>query len=81
MPDKAIVLPAEASIPQLPWPLRNRKAKTFTVCFRYGQRHSIELVLLKLLKYGTKAHKIIDIDLRQFGVQPLPMRYSSKHEF
>ena len=41
----------------------------FSLSFRYGQRHAIELEASKKVAaaIGAKAHKIIDIDLRQFG--------------
>lgn len=37
--------------------------------FRYGQRHDVEIAAASVIaaKAGVAAHKIIDIDLRQFG--------------
>ncbi len=41
----------------------------YSLSFRYGQRHSAELEAAKKVAaaFGATAHKIIDIDLRQFG--------------
>ncbi len=41
----------------------------YSLSFRYGQRHSVELEASKKIAASIKAisHKIIDIDLRQFG--------------
>ena len=41
----------------------------YSLSFRYGQRHSVELECAKkvALHLGAEAHKIVDIDLRQFG--------------
>ena len=41
----------------------------YSLSFRYGQRHAAELdCAVRVAKaLNTKAHKIIDIDLRQFG--------------
>jgi 7-cyano-7-deazaguanine synthase len=41
----------------------------YSLSFRYGQRHSIELEAAKNVArfLGAMEHKIIDIDLRQFG--------------
>lgn len=41
----------------------------YSLSFRYGQRHSVELEASKKVaeSLGAKSHKIIDIDLRQFG--------------
>jgi len=45
----------------------------YSLSFRYGQRHLIELEAAKKIarSLGAKAHKIIDIDLRQFGASAL----------
>ncbi|MFH2057610.1 MAG: 7-cyano-7-deazaguanine synthase QueC [Pseudomonadota bacterium] len=45
----------------------------YSLSFRYGQRHSIELESSKKVAQalGVAAHKIIDIDLRQFGASAL----------
>ena len=41
----------------------------YSLSFRYGQRHSVELECAKkvALHLGICDHKIVDIDLRQFG--------------
>ncbi len=43
--------------------------KIYSLSFSYGQRHSIELEASKKVaaSIGVEAHKIVDIDLRQFG--------------
>ena len=43
--------------------------KPYALSFRYGQRHSVELVAAKGIarKMGVCAHVIADIDLRCFG--------------
>jgi len=48
---------------------RSKNQEIYSLSFRYGQRHSVELEAAKriALSLGAKAHKIIDIDLRQFG--------------
>jgi 7-cyano-7-deazaguanine synthase len=42
---------------------------TYTMSFRYGQRHALELDSAKQIseKMGAKKHVIVDIDLRAFG--------------
>ncbi|HRF91088.1 MAG TPA: 7-cyano-7-deazaguanine synthase QueC, partial [Desulfobacter postgatei] len=48
---------------------RDRGYDIYSLSFRYGQRHSVELECAKKVAchFGTIDHKIIDIDLRQFG--------------
>ena len=48
---------------------KNNGNDIYSLSFRYGQRHSAELDCSKKVAraFGAKAHKIIDIDLRQFG--------------
>lgn len=43
--------------------------KPYTISFRYGQRHSVELDAAKRLadQMGVAGHILVDIDLRQFG--------------
>ncbi|MCG8563544.1 MAG: 7-cyano-7-deazaguanine synthase QueC, partial [Desulfobacterales bacterium] len=43
--------------------------EVYSLSFRYGQRHSVELDCSKKVAahLGASDHKIIDIDLRQFG--------------
>ena len=48
---------------------RNQGFETHTVSFRYGQRHQYELQRAQLIseKLDATSHRIIDIDLAQFG--------------
>ncbi len=48
---------------------KNKGFQIYSLSFRYGQRHSVELeCAVKVAKHlGARAHKIVDIDLRQFG--------------
>ena len=48
---------------------RNQGFETHTVSFRYGQRHQYELERAQLIseKLDATSHRIIDIDLAQFG--------------
>ena len=41
----------------------------YTISFRYGQRHDIELEAAKKVsqRFGAKGHTVIDINLRQLG--------------
>ncbi len=41
----------------------------YTISFRYGQRHAIELAAAHQIadRMGVKRHIVVDIDLRQFG--------------
>ncbi len=55
----------------------------YSLSFRYGQRHSTELECAKKIAkaLGVKAHRIIEIDLRQFGGSALTDDISvPKHE-
>ncbi len=70
MPDKAIVLSSGGIDSTTAMAIAKSEGKDiYSLSFRYGQRHSIELkAAVKIAKaLGAKAHKIIDIDLRQFG--------------
>ncbi|MCK5349801.1 MAG: 7-cyano-7-deazaguanine synthase, partial [Desulfobacula sp.] len=48
---------------------KSRGKKIYALSFKYGQRHFIELEAAKKVarSFGVKTHKIINIDLRQFG--------------
>ncbi|MGI9466444.1 MAG: 7-cyano-7-deazaguanine synthase QueC [Rubripirellula sp.] len=48
---------------------RNEGFETHTVAFRYGQRHQYELQRAQLIseKLNATSHRIVDIDLAQFG--------------
>ncbi|MCP4720223.1 MAG: 7-cyano-7-deazaguanine synthase QueC [Desulfobacteraceae bacterium] len=48
---------------------KDRGNEVYSLSFRYGQRHSTELECAKKIAkaFKAKAHKIVDIDLRQFG--------------
>ena len=48
---------------------RDEGFETHTVAFRYGQRHQYELQRARLLseKFGAASHRVVDIDLAQFG--------------
>ena len=48
---------------------RNQGFETHTVAFRYGQRHQYELQRAQLIseKLNATSHRIVDIDLAQFG--------------
>ncbi|CCK81911.1 7-cyano-7-deazaguanine synthase QueC [Desulfobacula toluolica] len=70
MPDKAIVLSSGGIDSSTAMAIAKSKGKEiYSLSFRYGQRHSIEIKASKKIaqSLGAKAHKIIDIDLRQFG--------------
>ncbi len=70
MPDKAIVLSSGGIDSTTAMAIARSKGRDiYSLSFRYGQRHSVELdAAVKIAKaLGAKAHKIIDIDLRQFG--------------
>lgn len=65
---------------------RNQSYETYALSFRYGQRHQVEVgAAAKVAEHLRAAeHKIIEIDLRQFGKSALtdsievPMRRSEK---
>jgi 7-cyano-7-deazaguanine synthase len=70
MIDKAIVLSSGGIDSTTAMAIAKSKGKEiYALSFRYGQRHSKELeASQKVVKaLGAKAHKILDIDLRQFG--------------
>ena len=70
MPDKAVVLSSGGIDSTTAMAIALSKGKeVYSLSFRYGQRHCVELdAAVKIAKaLGAKAHKIIDIDLRQFG--------------
>lgn len=48
---------------------KDRGFEVYSLSFRYGQRHSVELECAKKVAshLGAGDHKIVDIDLRQFG--------------
>ncbi|MCK4766819.1 MAG: 7-cyano-7-deazaguanine synthase QueC [Desulfobacula sp.] len=48
---------------------KSKGKEIYALSFRYGQRHFIELEAAKKVarSFGVKTHKIINIDLRQFG--------------
>jgi len=48
---------------------KSRGKEIYSLSFRYGQRHAVELEASRKISQalGATAHKIIDIDLRQFG--------------
>lgn len=51
----------------------NKQYEIYAISFNYLQRHSIELIKAKnlLQKYNVKEHKVINIDLRNFGASAL----------
>lgn len=70
MPDKAVVLSSGGIDSTTAMAIAKSEGKDiYSLSFRYGQRHSVELkAAVKIAAMlGAKAHKIIDIDLRQFG--------------
>jgi len=70
MMEKAIVLSSGGIDSTTAMAIAKSKGKEiYALSFRYGQRHSLELDASKkiALALGAKVHKIIDIDLRQFG--------------
>jgi len=74
MIDKAIILSSGGIDSTTAMAIAKSKGKEiYSLSFRYGQRHSIELeASIKIAQsLGTKEHKIIDIDLRQFGSSAL----------
>jgi 7-cyano-7-deazaguanine synthase len=74
MTDKAIILLSGGIDSTTAMAIAKSKGKEiYSLSFRYGQRHSIELEASKKIAQLLKAkeHKIIDIDLRQFGASAL----------
>ena len=74
MTDKAIILLSGGIDSTTTMAIAKSKGKEiYSLSFRYGQRHSIELEASKKIAQflGAKEHKIIDIDLRQFGASAL----------
>lgn len=74
MSDKAIVLSSGGIDSTTAMAIaRSRKKEVYSLSFRYGQRHSVELEAAKKVAkaLGAVDHKIIDIDLRQFGASAL----------
>ena len=74
MIDKAIILSSGGIDSTTAMAIAKSKGKEiYSLSFRYGQRHSIELEASKKIAQflGAKEHKIIDIDLRQFGASAL----------
>ena len=70
MPDKAIVLSSGGIDSTTAMAIaRSRGKAVYSLSFRYGQRHFAELDASKKVAraLGAITHKIIDIDLRQFG--------------
>lgn len=70
MKEKAVVLSSGGIDSTTAMAIAKSKGKEiYSLSFRYGQRHSVELEAAKKVarSLGAKAHKIIDIDLRQFG--------------
>jgi 7-cyano-7-deazaguanine synthase len=74
MIDKAIILLSGGIDSTTAMAIAKSKGKEiYSLSFRYGQRHAIELEASKKIaqSFGVKEHKIIDIDLRQFGASAL----------
>ncbi len=74
MIDKAIILLSGGIDSTTAMAIAKSKCKEiYSLSFRYGQRHFIELEASKKIaqSFGVKEHKIIDIDLRQFGASAL----------
>ncbi|MCD4721348.1 MAG: 7-cyano-7-deazaguanine synthase QueC, partial [Desulfobacula sp.] len=70
MTDKAIVLSSGGIDSTTAMAIAKSKGKEiYALSFKYGQRHLIELEASRKVakSLGAKVHKIIDIDLRQFG--------------
>ena len=84
MTDKAIVLSSGGIDSTTAMAIAKSKGKEiYALSFKYGQRHSAELeAARKVAKtLGAKVHKIIDIDLRQFGGSALTDEISvPKHD-
>ena len=74
MSDKAIVLSSGGIDSTTAMAIaKSRNKQIYSLSFRYGQRHSVELDAAKRVArtLGANEHKIIDIDLRQFGASAL----------
>ena len=74
MIDKAIILSSGGIDSTTAMAIAKSKGKElYSLSFRYGHRHSIELEASKKIaqSLGVKEHKIINIDLRQFGASAL----------
>ena len=74
MTDKAIILLSGGIDSATSMAIAKSKGnKLYSLSFNYGQRHSVELEASKKIakSLGAKEHKIIDIDLRQFGASAL----------
>jgi 7-cyano-7-deazaguanine synthase len=74
MTDKAIILSSGGIDSTTAMAIAKSQGKEiYSLSFRYGQRHSIELEAAKKVAqfFDAQAHKIIDIDLRQFGASAL----------
>jgi len=74
MTDKAIILLSGGIDSTTAMAIAKSKGKEiYSLSFRYGQRHAIELEASKKIAQSLQAkeHKIIDIDLRQFGASAL----------
>jgi 7-cyano-7-deazaguanine synthase len=72
--DKAVVLSSGGIDSTTAMAIAESRGKQiYSLSFRYGQRHLVELEAAKKVAraFGAKAHKIVDIDLRQFGASAL----------
>ncbi|MBC2705677.1 7-cyano-7-deazaguanine synthase QueC [Desulfobacula sp.] len=70
MTDKAVVLSSGGIDSTTAMAIaKSRGKEIYALSFRYGQRHFIELEAAKEVarSFEVKTHKIINIDLRQFG--------------
>ncbi|MBU8909670.1 MAG: 7-cyano-7-deazaguanine synthase QueC [Desulfobacterales bacterium] len=70
MTDKAIVLSSGGIDSTTAMAIaKSRGKEIYALSFKYGQRHFIEIKAAQKVarSLGVKTHKIIDIDLRQFG--------------
>ncbi len=70
IPDKAVVLSSGGIDSTTAMAIAKSEGREiYSLSFRYGQRHSVELEAARKIarSLGATVHKIIDIDLRQFG--------------
>lgn len=70
MQDKAIVLSSGGIDSTTAMAIaKSHGRKIYSLSFKYGQRHALELeAAIKVAQsLGAETHKIVDIDLRQFG--------------